>query len=64
MKTHVLHQMSEDMVLPVKDILAEARAICNYHSDLTAEDFSKTVDDMLQNTNQVTTLLDNYLKSV
>ena len=63
-KTHVLHQMSEEMVLPVKDILTEARAICDYHSDLTAEDFNKTVDDMLQNTNQVTTLLDNYLKSV
>ena len=61
LKTNVLHQMSEEMEQPVRNILTEARAICDYHHDLTEEDFSNTVDDMLQSTTQVTTLLDKYL---
>ena len=62
LKTNVLHQMSEEMEQPVRNILTEARSICDYHHDLTAEDFGSTVDDMLVNTNQVTTLLDKYLQ--
>jgi hypothetical protein len=54
--------MSEEMEQPVRNILTEARSICDYHHDLTAEDFGSTVDDMLVNTNQVTTLLDKYLQ--
>ena len=33
-----------------------------YAPQMTAEDFGSTVDDMLVNTNQVTTLLDKYLQ--
>lgn len=63
-KNHVLHQMSEEVEQPVNNILTEARAVCDYHHDLTAEKFSSTVDDMLDNTLKVTTLLDKFLKDV
>jgi K+-sensing histidine kinase KdpD len=60
-KTHVLHHISEDMVKPVQGILEESRVICDNHHDLSEEDFSHTVDEMLQNTNQITTLLDKLM---
>jgi K+-sensing histidine kinase KdpD len=61
-KTHVLHEMSEDMVKPVQGIMTGANAICDTNYRLTDEDFGHTVDDILQNTNQVTTLLDKLLR--
>ena len=57
----VLHQMSEDIERPVQGILTEARVICDSHHDLTEEDFDRTVNDLLENTNQVTTLLDQLI---
>ncbi len=61
-KTRVLHQMSEDMVQPVQGIVTQSRAICDYHEEMSNEAFTHTVDDLLQNTNQVTALLDTLLK--
>ena len=61
-KTHVLHEMSEDIVKPVQGIMTGANAICDTNHRLTDEDFGHTVDDILQNTNQVTTLLDKLLR--
>ncbi|MBR6276927.1 MAG: Cache 3/Cache 2 fusion domain-containing protein [Prevotella sp.] len=60
-KNLVLHQMSEEIERPVQGILTEARIVCDCHHDLTEEDFKHTVNDMLQNTNQVTTLLDKLM---
>jgi sigma-B regulation protein RsbU (phosphoserine phosphatase) len=61
-KNLVLHQMSEEIERPVQGILTEARIVCDSHHDLTEEDFKHTVNDMLQNTNQVTTLLDKLMR--
>ena len=61
-KTHLLHQMPEKVEGPVQGILASANAICDNHDALSEEEFSRTVDDMLKNTNQVTALLDKLLK--
>ena len=63
-KNHVLHQMSEEVEQPVRNILSEARAICDYNHDLTAEKFKSTVDDMLESTIRVSFLLDKFLKDV
>ena len=61
-KTHLLHQMPEKVEGPVQDILSHANAICDNHDGLNEEEFNRTVDDMLQNTNQITALLDKLLK--
>ena len=61
-KTHVLHEMSEDMVTPVQGIMTGSSAICDNHHRLSEEEFGQTVDDIIQNTNQVTTLLDKLLR--
>ena len=61
-KTHVLHEMSEDMVTPVQGIMTGSSAICDNHHRLSEEEFGRTVDDIIQNTNQVTTLLDKLLR--
>ena len=61
-KTHLLHQMPEKVEGPVQDILAHANAICDSHDALSEEEFNRMVDDMLQNTNQITALLDKLLK--
>jgi K+-sensing histidine kinase KdpD len=61
-KTHVLHEMSEDMVTPVQGIMTGSSAICDNHHRLSEEEFGHTVDDIIQNTNQVTTLLDKLLR--
>ena len=62
LKTRVLHKMSEEMVLPVQGILSQSRAICDHHDEMTEETFAQTVDDMLQDTTQVTSLLDKLMK--
>jgi hypothetical protein len=49
---------------PVRNILSEARAICDYNHDLSAEKFNSTVDDMLESTIRVSFLLDKFLKDV
>ena len=61
-KTHVLHQMSEEIEQPVLGILTQARTICDNHHEMTDDDFAHTVDDMLHNTQRVTDLLDHLLK--
>ena len=58
----VLHEMSEDMVTPVQGIMTGSSAICDNHHRLSEEEFGRTVDDIIQNTNQVTTLLDKLLR--
>ena len=46
----------------MQGILTHAYAICDNHDGLNEEEFNRTVDDMLQNTNQITALLDKLLK--
>ena len=55
------HTVTNLCLREIQGILEESRVICDNHHDLSEEDFSHTVDEMLQNTNQITTLLDKLM---
>ena len=54
--------MPEKVEGPVQGLLTQANVICDNHGELSEDEFNHTVDNMLKNTNQITTLLDKLLK--
>ena len=60
-KTNFLYNMSDQMKGPVNSILQSVKTICRRGSELTDEDTSKMVDDIMQRGEKVTALLNQLI---
>lgn len=61
MKTNFLYNMSDQMKGPVNSILQSVKTICQHGSELTDEDTSKMVDDIMLRGEKVTALLNQLI---
>lgn len=60
-KTNFLYNMSDQMKAPVNSILQSVKTICEHGSELTDEDTSKMVDDIMLRGEKVTALLNQLI---
>ena len=60
-KTNFLYNMSDQMKAPVNNILQSVKTICQHGSELTDEDTSKMVDEIMRRGEKVTALLNQLI---
>ena len=63
MKTAVLHNMTDQMIVPVNAIAADVEALCHHYKEQNQQESERLADDIQQQGKTVTELLDELLKS-